>query len=87
MESKIEDGELPGDGLPPGVRIVEREILDLFDGNPFLLVDEDKLSSLLCRPIQLVMAAVSLLEKEGKLRRSRQHSLIEAASLEVRSNP
>lgn len=55
---------------------VREEILDFFAANPFLLVSERRLASLLCRPPHLVREAVSLLEDEGLLKHRDEDTLI-----------
>jgi len=83
VEWRTESGESPEGVTRACIAVVEEEILGLFGCNPFLLVDEEMLATLLCRPPHLVKAAVGLLEREGKLKRSHQNTLVGTASLEV----
>lgn len=48
---------------------VKTEVVGFFQDNPFLLVSEGRLASLLCRPYDMVCEAVRALEEEGLLKR------------------
>jgi len=49
---------------------VRSEVIGFFKSNPFLLVSEERLASLLCRPPEMVNEAVRFLEEAGLLARS-----------------
>ncbi len=70
---------------PPLAGIVIREIRDFFTSNPFLLVSERRLATLLCRPPHLVREAVRILEGEGLLERRDEDTLIGLWEAEERS--
>lgn len=55
---------------------VKREIEEFFAANPFLMVCENRLASLLCRPPRLVEMAVRELERDGCLERRDAHTLV-----------
>jgi hypothetical protein len=55
---------------------VLREVTGFFREYPFLLVDEQRLAVLLCRPLSMVSNAVKTLEATGVLRRSGEDTLI-----------
>jgi hypothetical protein len=48
---------------------VRSEVIGFFKANPFLLVSERRLASLLCRPPEMVYEAVRTLEEAGLLTR------------------
>ena len=52
-----------------GREAVKREVLGFFKRNPFLLVSEERLSVMLCRPPDMVLDAVRSLEDAGLLKR------------------
>jgi len=54
---------------PSAADAVEGEVIDFFKANPFLLVSEGRLASLLCRPPEMVSEAVRALEEAGMLAR------------------
>ncbi|MBN2027117.1 MAG: hypothetical protein JW854_10215 [Actinobacteria bacterium] len=55
---------------------VKSEVIGFFKSNPFLLVSEARLASLLCRPIDMVNEAVRALEEAGLLTRSFGEALL-----------
>jgi len=55
---------------------VRNEVIGFFKSNPFLLVSEGRLASLLCRPPDMVSEAVRSLEKAGLLTRSYGEALL-----------
>jgi hypothetical protein len=55
---------------------VEREVIGFFRSNPFLLVSEGRLASLLCRPPEMVREAVMALEDAGLLSRRYGETLL-----------
>ncbi|MBC7253584.1 MAG: hypothetical protein H5T72_06425 [Actinobacteria bacterium] len=68
------DAGEPSEEELSSLRRIKKEIADFFAANPFLLVSEDWLASLLCRPVRLVEAAVRELMAESVLEK-RQHYL------------
>ncbi len=63
----------------PGVSVsVTREVIGFFKANPFLLVSEARLATLLCRPPELVYDAVRSLEESGLLARKFGKTLLGA---------
>jgi len=71
-------GEPAGEELS-SLRRIKREIADFFAANPFLLVSEDWLASLLCRPVRLVEAAVRELMAESILERRHHYLALDSA--------
>jgi hypothetical protein len=59
-------------GLDP----VREEVVRFFRDHPFLLVSEGRLAVLLCRPVEMVVAAVNALEREGFLFRKGEETLL-----------
>lgn len=55
---------------------VEREVADFFSGHPYLLVSEDRLAVLLCRPFDMVAEAVKAMEDAGRLARRGDDGLL-----------
>ncbi|OFW59023.1 MAG: hypothetical protein A2W01_09800 [Candidatus Solincola sediminis] len=55
---------------------VLREVAHFFKENPFLLIDEKRLATLLCRPLQMVSQSVSTLERAGFLGRRDEETLV-----------
>ncbi|WP_287153419.1 hypothetical protein [Candidatus Solincola tengchongensis] len=55
---------------------IKSEITDFFVANPFLLVSEDWLASLICRPAHLVEVGVRELIAEGVLKKRDRHFLL-----------
>lgn len=64
------------EGESASLQRIKNEITDFFTANPFLLVGEDWLASLICRPTHLVEAAVRELIDEGVLRERDRHFLL-----------
>ncbi len=62
--------------------LVREEILEFFRANPFLLVGEGRLATLLCRPSDLVGEAVRSLERDGLLERREGDILVGLAQTE-----
>ena len=66
---------------------VQKEIIGFFKDQPFLLVSEGRLASLLCRPPSMVREAVRALEEEGLLLRRNGETLLgvedNLASIEI----
>lgn len=73
---RTKDG-LPVDDEPSSLERIKGEITGFFAGNPFLLVSEDWLASLLCRPVGLVEKAVLELVSEGTLGKRDRHVFLE----------
>jgi hypothetical protein len=61
---------------PSSLHRIKEEIIDFFASNPFLLVSEDWLASLICRPARLVEEAVLELLAEGTLEKRDRHILL-----------
>lgn len=55
---------------------VRSEVIEFFKSNPFLLVSEARLASLLCRPQEMVSEAVRSLEEAGLLTRGYGEALL-----------
>jgi hypothetical protein len=55
---------------------VKSEIIDFFRDNPFLLVSEARLASLLCRPPEMICEAVGMLLEAGLLTRRYGEALL-----------
>jgi hypothetical protein len=55
---------------------VKKEVIGFFKANPFLMVSEARLASLLCRPPDMVNEAVRSLEEAGLLTRSYGEALL-----------
>jgi hypothetical protein len=55
---------------------VRSEVIDFFKANPFLLVSEARLASLLCRPPEMVCEAVRMLLDAGILTRRYGEALL-----------
>jgi hypothetical protein len=55
---------------------VRREVVGFFKANPFLLVSEGRLATLLCRPPDMVCEAVKALEEAGLLSRRYGEALL-----------
>ncbi len=55
---------------------VEKEVAEFFRQHPFLLVSEDRLAVLLCRPRGMVQKAVREMERAGLLRRKDADTVI-----------
>ena len=55
---------------------VKSEVVDFFKANPFLLVSEARLASLLCRPPEMVCEAVRMLLDAGLLTRRYGEALL-----------
>lgn len=71
----VEDyGKLSVDGR--GHEFVRKEVLVFFKDHPFLLVSEERLAALLCRPLDMVAAAVRSLEHDGFLTRKDEETLL-----------
>ncbi|MGQ9536380.1 MAG: hypothetical protein ACUVT4_04010 [Actinomycetota bacterium] len=68
---------LPVDDEPSSLERIKGEITGFFAGNPFLLVSEDWLAFLLCRPVGLVERAVLELVSEGTLGKRDRHVFLE----------
>ena len=58
------------------VESVEREVVGFFKEHPYLLVSEERLAALLCRPPQMVSQAVKSMEEAGLLIRKDNQTLI-----------
>ena len=59
-----------------GERSVEKEVLGFFREHPFLLVSENRLAALLCRPLDMVSEAVKAMEMKGLLARKDNQTLL-----------
>jgi hypothetical protein len=59
-----------------GHESVRREVFVFFKDHPFLLVSEERLAALLCRPLDMVAAAVRSLEESGFLARKGEETLL-----------
>ncbi len=66
---------------------VRREVTALFKANPFLLVSEERLASLLCRPPAMVHEAVRALEEAGFLTREYGEALLGVEDCLARAEP
>ncbi len=55
---------------------VKKEVAGFFKSNPYLLVSEERLASLLCRPPEIVCEAVRSLEEAGLLTRGFGETLL-----------
>lgn len=55
---------------------VEREVIGFFKEHPYLLVSEERLAALLCRPLHMVGQAVKYMEETGLLARKDSRTLI-----------
>lgn len=55
---------------------VEREVIGFFQDHPYLLVSEERLAALLCRPPQMVTQAVKHMEEAGLLARKDNQTLL-----------
>ncbi|MDD3717439.1 MAG: hypothetical protein PHP28_02100 [Actinomycetota bacterium] len=66
---------------------VKAEVIGFFKANPFLLVSEGRLASLLCRPHDMVCEAVKSLEEAGLLTRRFGEALLGVAENLVQSKP
>lgn len=71
-----------------GSESVEREVVGFFKDHPFLLVSESRLAALLCRPPEMVEAAVGALEETGFLARRGEETLlcVEDSMAEVKTD-
>ena len=66
---------------------VQQEVIGFFKSNPFLLVSETRLASLLCRPPEVVCEAVRALEEAGLLTRRYGEALLGVEDNLARLNP
>ena len=66
---------------------VRCEVIGFFRANPFLLVNEGRLASLLCRPREMVREAVEDLERAGLLTRRFGEALLGVEEALARSEP
>ena len=55
---------------------VEREVAGFFKEHPYLLVSEERLAALLCRPPHMVTQAVKCMEEAGVLVRKDNQTLL-----------
>lgn len=55
---------------------VEREVIGFFKEHPYLLVSEERLAALLCRPPHMVTQAVKSMEEAGLLARKDNQTLL-----------
>jgi hypothetical protein len=55
---------------------VEREVSEFFKAHPYLLVSEERLAALLCRPPHMVIQAVRSMEEAGLLTRKDNQTLL-----------
>jgi hypothetical protein len=55
---------------------VEREVVGFFKEHPYLLVSEERLAALLCRPPHMVTQAVKCMEEAGLLVRKDNQTLL-----------
>jgi len=55
---------------------VEREVIEFFKQHPYLLVSEERLAALLCRPLHMVSDAVRSMEEAGLLARKDSRTLL-----------
>jgi hypothetical protein len=55
---------------------VEREVAGFFEEHPYLLVSEERLAALLCRPPNMVTQAVKCMEEAGLLARKDNQTLL-----------
>ena len=65
---------------------VQKEVIGFFKSNPFLLVSETRLASLLCRPPEIVCEAVRSLEEAGLLTRRYGEALLGVEDNLARAN-
>ena len=65
---------------------VQKEVIGFFKSNPFLLVSETRLASLLCRPPEIVCEAVRSLEEAGLLTRKYGEALLGVEDNLARAN-
>ncbi len=68
---RLGNGEVTG-AEPGALQMIKDEIIAFFAANPFLMVSEEWLATLLCRPLLLVREAVLELTAEGRLEKDRQ---------------
>lgn len=66
---------------------VKSEVIGFFQANPFLLVSEARLASLLCRPPDMVNEAVRSLEEAGLLTRGFGETLLGVESNLAQAKP
>jgi hypothetical protein len=72
----MEDNGNTGTRLIAAAGSVKSEIIAFFRANPFLLVSEARLASLLCRPPEMVCEAVRMLLDAGVLTRRYGEALL-----------
>jgi DNA-binding MarR family transcriptional regulator len=65
-----------GDEDQKGAMMVEREVVGFFKEHPYLLVSEERLAALLCRPPHMVTQAVKCMEEAGLLVRKDNQTLL-----------
>ncbi len=77
MEKLLKEDRVEGPAFTAeGHWSVEREVIGFFKDQPFLLVSERRLASLLCRPLEMVKEAVGSLEEAGFLIRKDEETLL-----------
>lgn len=67
--------------------MVKNEVLSFFEANPFLLVSEERLASMICRPRDMVCQAVRELESAGLISRRFGEALLGIGEAAARTTP